>query len=102
MGLNPSLLAPAPTVQLTLIVSGRDSSASTACKSSGYVPVTVLSPPKFSGPRGTDLLPLMAAGGIRYMHIQTPSAGDLRPYEVAFWSQRTQFFNAANPKVGIV
>ena len=42
------------------------------------------------------MLPQLNQGLLRYVHIDTPSAAELRPYEVAFWGQCDLFAQAAS------
>ena len=70
-----------------MVVTDHINAASAAFKYAGFVPVRVLTPAKFSGPSGTNLLQCLASGGCKYVHIHPPLMSDVRPYEVAFWSQ---------------
>ena len=81
---------------LTIAITDHERTAANAFKSSGFMPLRVISPAKFAGPSGSKLIDLVKSGECKYVHIHTPSLADIRPYEVAFWSQCTAFIQAAS------
>ena len=77
------------------MITDHTSAAHQTCKRVGMLPCKTMTPCKFSGPLGSDILKSISDGQCTFLHIHVPALRDLQPYEAMFWERCSLCLHAA-------